>query len=50
MASRITIGPRYFLDAPPNVRITRRAIDAGINFVDTADKYSEGVCETIVGE
>jgi aryl-alcohol dehydrogenase-like predicted oxidoreductase len=36
--------------ADEGVRITRRAIDAGINFVDTADKYSEGECEKIVGQ
>jgi 1-deoxyxylulose-5-phosphate synthase len=27
----------------------RRAIEAGINFVDTADMYSHGISETIVG-
>lgn len=33
-----------------SVRITRRAIDAGINFIDTADVYSKGACEEILGE
>jgi aryl-alcohol dehydrogenase-like predicted oxidoreductase len=32
------------------VRIVHRAIDAGINFVDTADVYSRGESETIVGK
>ncbi len=32
------------------VRIIRRAVDAGINFVDTADVYSAGESETIVGK
>ncbi len=31
------------------VRIIHRALDAGINFVDTADVYSEGASEEIVG-
>jgi aryl-alcohol dehydrogenase-like predicted oxidoreductase len=32
------------------VRIIHRAIDAGINFVDTADVYSDGESEEIVGK
>lgn len=32
------------------VRIIRRALDSGINFIDTADAYSAGESETIVGE
>jgi aryl-alcohol dehydrogenase-like predicted oxidoreductase len=31
-------------------RIIHRALDAGINFIDTADVYSAGVSEEIVGE
>jgi aryl-alcohol dehydrogenase (NADP+) len=31
-------------------RIIHRAIDAGINFIDTADAYSRGESEEIVGE
>jgi aryl-alcohol dehydrogenase-like predicted oxidoreductase len=31
-------------------RIMHRAIDSGINFVDTADAYSGGECEEIVGK
>ena len=30
--------------------IVQRAIDAGINFIDTADVYSAGVSEEIVGK
>src|SRR4051812_2534667 len=30
-------------------RVTHRALDAGINFVDTADVYSAGASEEIVG-
>jgi aryl-alcohol dehydrogenase-like predicted oxidoreductase len=37
-------------DAAESVRITRAAIDAGINFIDTADVYSETRCEQILGE
>jgi aryl-alcohol dehydrogenase-like predicted oxidoreductase len=32
------------------VRIIDRALDAGINFIDTADVYSNGESETIVGK
>src|SRR5580704_5542990 len=32
------------------VRIIHRALDAGINFIDTADVYSAGESERIVGE
>lgn len=33
-----------------SVRIIRRALDAGVNFVDTADVYNEGRAEEITGE
>jgi aryl-alcohol dehydrogenase-like predicted oxidoreductase len=32
------------------VRIAQRAFDAGVNFVDTADVYSQGESEEIVGQ
>src|ERR1700704_674726 len=32
------------------IRIARKALDAGINFVDTADRYSAGESEEIVGK
>jgi aryl-alcohol dehydrogenase-like predicted oxidoreductase len=32
------------------IRIIHRALDAGINFIDTADIYSKGESETIVGK
>src|ERR1039457_2539043 len=37
-------------DHDESVRIIHRALDAGINFVDTADVYSEGESEVIVGQ
>ncbi len=30
-------------------RIIHKALDAGINFIDTADRYSNGQSEEIVG-
>ena len=36
-------------DHDDSVAIIHRALDAGINFVDTADVYSRGESETIVG-
>jgi aryl-alcohol dehydrogenase-like predicted oxidoreductase len=43
-------GPWGNDDRADNLRIIHRALDAGINFVDTADVYSGGVSEEIVGE
>jgi aryl-alcohol dehydrogenase-like predicted oxidoreductase len=37
-------------DHDDSVRIIHRALEAGINFVDTADIYSEGESEEIVGK
>jgi len=31
-------------------RIVHRALDSGINFIDTADRYSQGESEEIVGK
>ena len=43
-------GPWGNDDRADAIRIIHRALDAGINFVDTADVYSDGVSEEIVGE
>ncbi|MGZ4534620.1 MAG: aldo/keto reductase [Nocardioidaceae bacterium] len=37
-------------DHETSVGIINRALDAGINFIDTADVYSQGESETIVGK
>jgi aryl-alcohol dehydrogenase-like predicted oxidoreductase len=37
-------------DHEDSIRIIHRALDAGINFIDTADVYSRGESEQIVGE
>jgi aryl-alcohol dehydrogenase-like predicted oxidoreductase len=37
-------------DHDDSVRIIHRALDAGINFIDTADVYSRGESERIVGQ
>ena len=43
-------GPWGNSDEADSVRIIHRALDAGINFVDTADVYSAGESERIVGK
>jgi aryl-alcohol dehydrogenase-like predicted oxidoreductase len=43
-------GPWGNEDKADSVRIIHSALDAGVNFVDTADVYSGGVSEEIVGE
>jgi aryl-alcohol dehydrogenase-like predicted oxidoreductase len=37
-------------DHDDSIRIIHKALDAGINFIDTADRYSRGESEEIVGE
>jgi len=37
-------------DHDDSIRIIHRALDAGINFIDTADRYSQGESEEIVGK
>jgi aryl-alcohol dehydrogenase-like predicted oxidoreductase len=37
-------------DHDDSIRIIHRALDAGVNFVDTADVYSDGESEQIVGQ
>lgn len=43
-------GPWGNADEADSIRIIHRALDAGINFVDTADVYSGGESERIVGK
>src|SRR3954467_9406753 len=37
-------------DHDESIRIIHRALDAGINFLDTADVYAQGESEEIVGK
>lgn len=37
-------------DHDDSIKIIHRALDAGINFIDTADVYSGGESEEIVGK
>src|SRR3979411_2586321 len=37
-------------DHDDSIRIIHRALDGGINFIDTADVYSRGESEEIVGK
>ena len=37
-------------DHDDSIRIIHKALDAGINFIDTADAYSHGESEEIVGK
>jgi aryl-alcohol dehydrogenase-like predicted oxidoreductase len=43
-------GPWGNKDEADSVRVIHRALDAGINFIDTADVYSAGESERIVGK
>ena len=51
--SRLCLGTMTFgsqVDEADGIRMLHRALDAGINFVDTADIYNAGASETIVGK
>jgi len=53
--SQLCLGAMMFgaagnTDHDDAIRIIHRALDAGINFIDTADAYSAGESELIVGE
>ena len=53
--SKLCLGAMMFgdwgtKDHDESIKIIHRALDAGINFVDTADVYSQGESEVIVGE
>jgi len=53
--SRLCLGAMMFgdwgnPDHEESIRIIDRALDAGINFIDTADVYSRGESEEIVGK
>ena len=53
--SKLCLGTMMFgawgtADHDESIRIIHRALDAGINFVDTADVYSAGESEEIVGK
>jgi aryl-alcohol dehydrogenase (NADP+) len=37
-------------DERDSIRIVHRALDAGINFIDTADRYSQGGSEELLGK
>src|SRR5438477_9739177 len=55
VVSRYCLGAMMFgtmgnTDHDDCVRIIHRALDAGINFIDTADAYSRGESEEIVGK
>jgi len=51
--SRICLGTMTFgaqAEESESIRMVHRALDAGINFVDTADSYGNGLSETVVGK
>jgi aryl-alcohol dehydrogenase-like predicted oxidoreductase len=53
--SKLCLGAMMFgdwgtKDHDESIRIIHRAVDAGINFIDTADVYSRGESEIIVGK
>src|ERR687897_1692396 len=37
-------------DRPEAIRILRRAVELGVNFIDTADSYGPGVAEELIAE
>src|SRR6201994_786999 len=47
---RVMFGGIANSDHDDCIRIIHKALDSGINFIDTADRYSNGESEQIVGE
>jgi aryl-alcohol dehydrogenase-like predicted oxidoreductase len=50
--SPLALGTSNFADPTPEdeaIKIINRAIDAGINLIDTANTYANGECERIIG-
>lgn len=51
--SELCLGTMTFgkgTDQPEAARIVGAALDAGVNFIDTANSYNDGVSETLLGE
>jgi aryl-alcohol dehydrogenase-like predicted oxidoreductase len=51
--SRVCLGTMTFgsqVDEADSIRMVHRALDAGVNFIDTADVYNQGLSETITGK
>ncbi|MFQ5906502.1 MAG: aldo/keto reductase [bacterium] len=51
--SRICLGTMTFgsqAGESESIQMVHRALDAGVNFIDTADIYNKGVSETILGK
>ncbi len=51
--SKLCLGTMNFggkTEEKPSIKIIERAIDEGINFIDTANVYSRGISEKIVGK
>ena len=49
----LCLGTDNFANPTPkeeSIRIINRALDAGINLIDTSNTYAEGECERIIGE
>ncbi len=51
--SEFCLGTMIFgsqVDEPSSVKIIKRAVDLGVNFIDTANTYNDGKTEEIVGK
>jgi aryl-alcohol dehydrogenase-like predicted oxidoreductase len=53
-ASRLGLGGNTFgpprIDRSTTIRVIHAALDAGVNFIDTAIVYGSGQSETFIGE
>ena len=47
---RLPTGPRGRIDREKAIRLVRKAVDAGINYLDTAFPYHDGHSEPLLGE
>jgi pyridoxine 4-dehydrogenase len=46
---RLGLGTNRVVDSPPARAVLRRAVELGVNFIDTADIYQSGASESTIG-
>src|SRR6202050_1116923 len=50
LVNRIGLGTNRITDTPESQGVLRRALELGVNFIDTAHRYTNGASETTIGK
>jgi aryl-alcohol dehydrogenase-like predicted oxidoreductase len=48
--SRLGLGTNRISDTPESYALLKRAVELGVNFIDTAHRYGSGASETMIGK